>query len=258
MSILDKIIDQKKNEVALLKGRSFKPLSGPKRSFLEAVRKSDKLSVIAEIKKASPSKGLICKNFEPVKIAKNYEAGGASAVSVLTDERFFQGKIDYLINARDSISIPVLRKEFIIDIIQIEQSAAVGADALLLIAAALDTIQLRDLFQASVELNIDPLIEVHSAEELDKVMKLEPSLIGINNRDLNSFKTDINTTLDLIKIIPEKVAVVSESGIFSHEQALKLKKTGVSAILVGESLMRNSDPAALIRELNCVCKENAS
>lgn len=258
MSILDKIINQKKNEVALLKGRSFKPLSGPKRPFLDAVCKSDKLAVIAEIKKASPSKGLICKNFDPVEIAGKYEAGGASAVSVLTDERFFQGNIDYLINVRDSISIPVLRKEFIIDIIQIEQSASIGADALLLIAAALDTIQLKDLFQASMELNIDPLIEIHSAKELDKVMKLEPSLIGINNRDLNTFKTDINTTLDLIKIIPEKVAVVSESGIFSREQAFKLKETGVSAILVGESLMRNSDPAALIRELNCVCEENAS
>jgi indole-3-glycerol phosphate synthase len=256
MSILDKIIDQKKNEVALLKGRVFKSLSGTKRSFVEALRKSDILSVIAEIKKASPSKGLICKNFEPVKIAKNYETGGASAISVLTDERFFQGNIDYFTSVRDSISIPVLRKEFIIDTIQIEQSASVGADALLLIAAVLDKIQLRDLFQASMDFNIDPLIEIHSVMELDAVMNLEPTLIGVNNRDLNTFKTDISTTLDLIKSIPDEVTVVSESGIFSGEQARRLKRAGVSAVLVGESLMRNPDQVSFIKELNCVCEND--
>ncbi|NLW31083.1 MAG: indole-3-glycerol phosphate synthase TrpC [Fibrobacter sp.] len=257
MSILDKIIDQKKIEVGMLKGKSFNPSSKPKRPFAESLSKSERLSVIAEIKKASPSKGIICNDFEPVKIAKNYESGGASALSVLTDERFFGGSVKYISDVRKTVSIPVLRKEFIIDIIQVEQSASIGADALLLIAAALDKIQLKDLFQASKDLDIDPLIEVHSAMELDKVMALEPALIGINNRDLNTFKTDIKTTLDLIGIIPDEVTVVSESGIFSGEQASSLKKAGVDAILVGESLMRNPDPSSLIKELSCICEDPA-
>lgn len=252
MSILDKIIEQKKIEVAALEGKTFEPSKEPKRPFSKALRNVNKISVIAEVKKASPSKGIICENFVPVNIAKNYEAGGASALSVLTDEKFFCGSIDYITAVRSSVSLPVLRKEFVIDTIQVEQTASVGADALLLIAAVLDKVQLRDLYLACKDLSIEALIEVHSAPELDKVMKLEPTLIGINNRDLNTFTTDINTTLNLIETIPNEITVVSESGIFDCDQTLRLKNAGVSAVLVGESLMRSSDQALLINELsNC-------
>jgi indole-3-glycerol phosphate synthase len=252
-SFLDKIIERKKLEISDLKKDSNKMISkgGPHRPFIGALKNASSLGIIAEVKKASPSKGVICQNFDPVKIARSYETGGAHAISVLTDKQFFQGSIDYLQSVRETVSLPVLRKDFIIHLLQVEQTAQIGADAMLLIAAALDDSQMRDLYQAALELNIDPLIEVHSADELDRAMKLDPPLIGINNRNLSTFITNINLTADLIRHIPSSVTVVSESGIESGDQARMLKAAGVKALLVGESLMKLNNPETLIRELRC-------
>jgi len=251
--ILDKIIDQKKIEVSELKKNRcvFTSRNSQARGFTKSLKKAGSLSIIAEVKKASPSKGVICENFDPLQKALQYEKGGASAVSVLTDVHFFQGCTDYLEIVRKNITLPVLRKDFIIDIIQVEQTASLNADAMLLIAAALDDYQLRDLYYATVNLGIDPLIEIHDHKELERVMRLEPSLIGINNRNLQTFKTDLSITIDLLKIIPENITVISESGIENGGQARMLKDAGASGLLVGESLMRSEDPVELITELSC-------
>ncbi len=255
--ILKTIIGQKKLEVTLLKKRrgDFNGRQSPKRDFTGCFKNREQLAIIAEVKKASPSKGVIREDFDPVGIAQSYHKGGASAVSVLTDEKFFQGHEDFLVAVRERVSLPVLRKDFIIDILQVEHTASIGSDAILLIAAALDDAQIKDLYQSALELELDPLIEIHSLNELDRVMKLNPALIGINNRDLNTFKTDIAVTTELVKRIPSEIAVISESGIHSKEQTLELFAAGIAGILVGESLMRSDDPGCLISELLC-SKEN--
>ncbi len=252
-TILDIIIERKKQEVILLKKNKFSKVnnSSPKRQFINTLKKAPSLAIISEIKKASPSKGIISLNFDPIKIAESYVRGGAHAISVLTDVDFFQGSIDYLQSVRETVTLPVLRKDFIIDIVQVEETAKIGADAMLLIAAALDDSQLTDLYQAALDLSIDPLIEIHSTEELERVMKLEPPLIGINNRNLNTFITDINLTTNLMKHIPSSVTVVSESGIENGKQAELLKSAGVKALLVGEALIKNGAPESLIEELRC-------
>lgn len=252
-TILDTIIEQKRIEVGMLKKQKhcLEPSCSQHRSFAEALSVPGALSIIAEVKKGSPSKGIICEKFNPVNIAKSYQAGGAGAISVLTDEKFFFGCSDYLIKVRDAVSLPVLRKDFIIDLLQVEQTASMGADAMLLIAAAIDDYQMKDLYQAALSLNIEPLIEIHSTEELDRVMKLEPKIIGINNRNLKTFKTDLSITLELVRIIPSDVITVSESGINSGSQARTLKDAGVKALLVGESLVKLDDPSKLIAELRC-------
>jgi indole-3-glycerol phosphate synthase len=245
-TFLEKIITRKKAEVAHLRG---KRRGSPRRPFCETIDKRPQLAIIAEIKKASPSKGLIRPDFDPVAIAAAYEKGGASAISVLTDERFFMGHAEYIVAAREKVGLPVLRKDFIIDPLQVEETAHMGADAMLLIAEALEPGQLMDLYQSARELDIEVLIELHSVRELDKVMRLDPPLIGINNRDLFTFATDLNTTIELIRHIPKEVRVVSESGIKDAADACLLRDAGVSALLVGESLMRSKDVEGLIREL---------
>jgi len=252
-TILDTIIEHKRNEVGMLRKQkhALEPSCSKHRSFAEALSVPGALSIIAEVKKGSPSKGIICQNFDPVQIATSYQNGGATAISVLTDEKFFFGCTDYLIKVRNAVSIPVLRKDFIIDILQVEQTASMGADAMLLIAAAMDDYQMKDLYQAALSLNIEPLIEIHSAEELDRVMKLEPRIIGINNRNLKTFKTDFSVTLELVKYIPPEIVTVSESGIGDGSQARILKDAGVKALLVGESLVKLDDPSSLIMELRC-------
>jgi len=249
--VLHKIIEQKHSEVKLLKSikSSFTGRSDKKRPFVKSLDKLPELALIAEVKKASPSKGVIRADFHPVEIAAQYETGGASAVSVLTDEKFFQGHIDYLKAVRESISLPVLRKDFIIDILQVQHSAAINADAMLLIAAALDASLMKDLYQAACELEMEPLIEIHNHRELDAVMKFEPEIIGINNRSLDTFVTDLAVTFELIKHIPNNITVVSESGISNGAEAAKLAACGVKALLVGESLMRSDDTCALMSEL---------
>jgi len=252
-TFLDKIIEQKKIEVALLK-KTVKHSSKTDhfhRSFIGALQNTPSMAIIAEVKKASPSKGIIRADFDPVKIACLYEKSGAHAISVLTDQNFFQGSIDYLISVREAISLPVIRKDFIIDPLQVEETHNIGADAMLLIAAALDDSQMIDLYQTAKEFNIDPLIEIHSFEELDRTMKLDPLLIGINNRNLSTFIVDINLTTEIIKKIPSSVTVVSESGISNGKEARSLRSCGIKAILVGESLVKLDDPSELIKELKC-------
>jgi indole-3-glycerol phosphate synthase len=251
-SFIEKILDQKKHEVVKLRERSgsFQKRSSPKRLFLKSLDKRPRLAIIAEVKKASPSKGLICADFDPVAIAKKYEQGGASAISVLTDEKFFQGQVDYLLSIRENVTLPVMRKDFIIDQLQVEETAHLNADAMLLIAEALDASQLADLYQAARELDLEPFIELHSLSQLDKVMRLEPPIIGVNNRELVTFKTDLGTTLELMKHIPKEVAVVAESGIKNRNDAVALRDAGVRALLVGETLMRAKDVEGLIKELH--------
>jgi len=249
---LEKILYQKKSEISKLRERagSFLKRSSPKRPFNKSLDKLPHLAIIAEIKKASPSKGVICpRDFDPVAIAKIYEQGGASAISVLTDEKFFQGHFEYLMSVREKVKLPILRKDFVIDPLQVRETAHINADAILLIAEALDAWQLEDLYQAALELDIDPFIELHSLRQLDKVMRLEPPALGINNRDLSTFKVDLATTGELIKHIPKEVAVVAESGIKSRNDAIMLRDAGVRGLLIGESLMRAQDVEGLIKEL---------
>lgn len=255
-SILKKIITVKKQEVEKLK-REGTPFHASedvpsRRDFIAALNGASPLHVIAEIKKASPSKGVICADadFNPSAIADTYYRGGAHAVSVLTDAPFFQGSVAYLELVRKTVPLPVVRKDVIIDPLQVEQTAVIGADAMLLIAAALDDIQMRDLFEAARALEVQPLVEIHNRGELDRVMKLDPSLVGINNRNLETFETDIQITLDLMRYIPDMVTVVSESGIRGGREARCLEDAGVNALLVGEALMRQDDPAPLLRELS--------
>lgn len=246
-NVLKKIIDKKHEEIAQLKKIAGQlanvKRTDTKRPFINSLNRLPQLAVIAEVKKGSPSKGVICENFDPVKIAESYERGGAAAISVLTDEQFFMGHLDYLKMVRAAVSLPVLRKDFIVDILQVQQTASINADAMLLIAACLDDAQMQDLYSAAMSYDLDPLIEVHNINELERVMKLSPmpKVIGINNRNLDTFVTDIAVTVELIKNIPSDITVVSESGIFTGDDALRVKDVGVKTLLVGESLMRAGD-----------------
>jgi indole-3-glycerol phosphate synthase len=269
-NILDQIIQTKRQEVAERKVRV--PLErlketiatlGRPRNFFQAVSKDPQtgvppkaLNLIAEVKKASPSAGIIRADFDPVKIAQDYTAAGADALSVLTDEKYFQGHLDYIHAIRDVVKLPVLRKDFIIDPYQVYESRAAGADAILLIAECLETSELIDLQILATELNLTCLIEVH---DIDNLMRVRDhvigfphrsySLLGINNRDLRSFKTDLGTTLRVTELVEDKTVLVSESGINTHEDVKKLSKAGVRAILVGESLMRSDDIGAKVHSL---------
>jgi indole-3-glycerol phosphate synthase len=255
-SILDTILTEKKEEVKRLyreRGR-FSGRSSEHRPFAKSLRSQGGPAIIAEIKKASPSRGVIRGDCDPQAIAKQYSDGGAAALSVLTDEKFFMGSSAYLEAARNAVSLPVLRKDFIIDPVQVAQTAFMNADAMLLIAAALSQSQMDELYCAGREAGLDILIEIHSTKELDRVLKLSPlpSCIGVNNRDLATFKTEIKTTLSIAPHVPKEIALVSESGIETAEQAKQLYKAGVSALLVGEGLMRAEDPGKLIKELSCL------
>jgi indole-3-glycerol phosphate synthase len=258
--ILDEIIFQKKQEVVLKKQRVSlqelkRSLAARKvipRDFATAISRNsgNKIKLIAEIKKASPSAGIIRSDFDPIKIAQIYEQSGANAISVLTDEKFFSGKLEYLTQVKSEVSIPILRKDFIIDEYQVYESAIAGADAILLIVAALDEIQLRDFVQlAQKEVGLYTLIEVHNQQELDRAMKLDPEIIGINNRDLKTFKVDLETTGRLIKDIPKECIIIAESGIKTREDVLRMQSIGVDALLIGETFMRNQDISLKIKEL---------
>ena len=249
--ILDTIVARKREEVAALKKTGIIPLDrevDPPRGFYNALVDFSGVAIIAEAKKASPSKGVIQPDFDPVRIAKRYKAGGAQAMSVLTDVDFFQGSIDYIPQVRDAVDLPVLRKEFIIDPLQIEEAIAYGADAILLIAAILDVAQMRDFRQLAEELGMDVLVEVHDEGEAESALEAGSRLIGINNRNLNDFTVDLNTTLRLQRLIPGEIPVVSESGIATKEDMAKLREAGVAAALIGESLMRSMDQGELLKE----------
>ena len=205
---------------------------------------SQTLALIAEVKRASPSAGLIAPNFDPVAIATRYEAAGANAISVLTDEPFFQGHLDHLRAVRAAVELPILRKDFVLDEVQIYEAAAVGADAVLLIVAALSQDELVHLLDVATICQLDALVEVHTLAELDRALDTDARIIGINNRDLTTFKVDLAVTETLSEQVPPGVLLVSESGIRTTEDSRRLQACGADAILVGEALMRSADVAS--------------
>ena len=218
------------------------------RAALEA-KAATGFALIAEIKKASPSKGLIRPDFNPADHARQYETGGAACLSVLTDAPYFQGHEDYLIAARAACSLPVLRKDFMVDPWQVAEARAIGADAILIIVAALDDAQMAEIEAAAIERGMDVLVEVHNEAEMTRAATLNTPLIGVNNRDLKRFVTDLATTERLVGLAPEGTLLVSESGINAHADLLRLAKCGVRTFLVGESLMRQTDVAAATQVL---------
>ncbi len=254
--ILDEIIANKKMELAETKRRT--PLSDirskvssaePARGFGKALSGTDDIRLIAEVKKASPSKGVIREDFDPVSIARIYEESGASCLSVLTEKKFFQGELEYLSRIRKVVKLPLLRKDFIIDEYQIHEARAAGADAILLIAACLEREQMADYLGIAQQLGLDVLVESHTYKELDKSLRAGATLVGINNRDLTTFSVSLQTTLDLVKDVPDDRTVVSESGIKTRDNVVKLHQAGVDAVLVGESLMREKDIGKKLKEL---------
>jgi indole-3-glycerol phosphate synthase len=255
--ILDEIVAYNRTELEKTKRRV--PLGELKKAAQEqpdpldfaAALRSEGVRLIAEVKKASPSKGVIRADFNPVEIASTYASSGASAISVLTEEKYFQGSLDYLREIKKTLGnrIPLLRKDFIFDPYQIYQARAYGADALLLIVAILNPEMLNELLSLSHELGMKCLVEVHNEAELETAVKSEAAVIGINNRDLTTFEVDISTTLRLRQLIPGDRIVVSESGIRTGEDIKKLKEWGVDAVLIGEALMATEDIAAKIKEL---------
>jgi indole-3-glycerol phosphate synthase len=208
-----------------------------------------KPAVIAEVKKASPSKGLLREDFDPAQIAVSYTAGGAACLSVLTDVKFFQGSHDYLRQARAATSLPILRKDFMIDPYQVISARAMGADCILLIVAALETPLMQELEACAIELAMDVLVEVHDAEELEQALTLKTNLLGINNRNLKTFDVSLETTLDLLQDIPAEKRVITESGILNRADVLRMQEHGVNAFLVGEAFMRAKDPGEALKEL---------
>jgi indole-3-glycerol phosphate synthase len=222
------------------------------RDFAGALRAkiaAGKAAVIAEIKKASPSKGLLRENFDPASIARSYEAHGAACLSVLTDQQFFMGGADNLRAARGGCGLPVLRKDFIIDAYQVSEARAMGADCILLIVAALADSRLRELEALAIELGLAVLVEVHDAAELDRALALATPLIGINNRNLRTFETTLDTTLDLLPRVPSGRLVITESGIHAPEHVTRMRAGGVNAFLVGEAFMRAPDPGVELARL---------
>ena len=209
----------------------------------------DSIQLIAEVKKASPSKGVIRQDFDPVAIAGTYERNGAGAISVLTDERFFQGSIEYLAAIKSCCQIPLLRKDFIFDPRQVVEARVYGADFILLIAAILSTDELRDLMRRANELFLGVLLEVHDEEDIKKALKVKPAMIGINNRDLKTFQVNIQTTLRLFPLVPDGTIVISESGINSRDDVLRLEDAGIDGLLIGEAFMREEDIGKKVREL---------
>ena len=259
LDILTEIVAHKKSEVEARKAEH--PLAdmeqlcksaSPSRGFLAAlVRRvsSGDPAVIAECKKASPSKGVIRKNYDPAAIAESYQRGGATCHSVLTDQHYFQGADEHLIAARGQCVLPVIRKDFVIDPYQVFESRALGADCILLIVACLDDSELDELSATATGLGMDALIEVHDRTELERALRLRTPLIGINNRDLKRFVTDIETTIGLLKDIPDDRFVVTESGIHTSSDVRHLRNNDVHAFLVGEAFMRANEPGEKLREL---------
>ena len=280
MNILDKIVEQKKLEVAKLPARIIAVGDlrdamlehGERRDFISALKnpRFGKIGLIAEVKKASPSAGVICKDFNPVRIAKEYEAAGAACLSVLTDEQFFQGSLDYLRQIRAAVKLPLLRKDFIIDERQILEAIEWGADAILLIVAILSDEQLQKFHALAVESGLAVLVEVHDEDELNRALKISPQLIGVNNRNLKNFQVNLATTENLSAILQRRTGfqpvsnlknkngdrqdacptlLVAESGIHTRADVERLQKCGAGAILVGESLMKQGDIGAKVGEL---------
>lgn len=255
-NILETIVAGKREEVATARRqvdevalRDRIDAVGPTRDFLAALRNPPAVSLIAEVKKASPSAGLIRADFDPVTIAETYAAAGAACLSVLTDERWFQGSPRFLSDIRDAVRLPLLRKDFVIDGYQLLEARAWGADAALLIVAILPPAELADLLARTRELELTPLVEVHTEEETDIAVAAGAELIGINNRDLKVFETNLATTFRLRERIPADRVVVSESGIKTPADVARLRAAGIDAMLIGEALMREADLGAKTREM---------
>jgi len=259
MNTLERIVAAKRDEVAAAKKRvalrsleaRLRELAAP-RDFVAALRAkvaAGRPAVIAEIKRASPSRGLLREAFDPAAIARAYEAGGAACLSVLTDREFFQGGLEHLEAARAACSLPVLRKDFIIDPYQVLEARAHGADCILLIAACLAAAEMKRLEALARELRMAVLVEVHEAAELDVALELATPLIGVNNRDLRSFETRLETTLALLPRVPKERLLVTESGILSRADVARMSEQGVQVFLVGEAFMRAPDPGVALREL---------
>jgi indole-3-glycerol phosphate synthase len=244
MNRLDEILRVKRDEIAGLQPRREELhraalLRNDFRGFAAAVQREEgKLALIAEIKKASPSAGVIVESFDPVAIAKNYARAGVDAISVLTDERFFQGHLDYLNAVRAAVPQPLLRKDFVLDPLQIMEAAAAGADAILLIVAALSQEELASLLETASLYQLDALVEVHTLLELDRALEAEARIIGINNRNLATFEVDLSVTEKLSEQVPNDIVLVSESGIRTADDLARIKACGVDAVLIGEALMR--------------------
>jgi indole-3-glycerol phosphate synthase len=244
MNRLEEILSVKREEIERLRTRRAELERQAKartdfRDFRAALHRGDRrLAVIAEVKKASPSAGVIADSFSPVEIAEKYELDGANAISVLTDAKFFQGDLDHLTDVRSAVLLPLLRKDFMLHEIQIAESVANGADAVLLVVAVLEQSQLVDLLTATVEYKIDALIEVHTEMELRRALETGAKIVGINNRNLATFEVDVGVTEKLCREVPDEVVLVSESGIKTPSDVARLKACGVDAILVGEALMR--------------------
>jgi indole-3-glycerol phosphate synthase len=261
--ILEKIIAVKREEIALSQKRSAlevvrfdaesRVLTRDFAGALRAKIAAGQAAVIAEVKKASPSKGVLREEFIPADIAQSYAEGdgkiSAACLSVLTDRQFFQGGVDYLKQARASCDLPVLRKDFIVDAYQVYESRAMGADAILLIAACLDDTQMRDFEAIATGLGMAVLVEVHDSAELDRALKLRTPLIGVNNRNLRTFEVSVQTTIDLLPKVPAERLLVTESGISTREDVAKLRAAGVHAFLVGEAFMRADEPGDALAEL---------
>lgn len=254
--ILSRIIEEKRRNVedakrAKPQDELVREIKGicVRSSFKKNLSRPHHMNLIAEIKKASPSRGILRGDFNPAKIAVTYQAGGASAISVLTDERFFEGRLEYIKMIKDSISLPVLRKDFIIDEYQIYESVAAGADAILLIADILSASELAGFYGLASSLGLDVLMEAHNEEDIQKILSTEASIIGINNRDLHSFRVDLGSTQKLIRLIPAHKIKISESGIKSYEDVMFLKSLGVNAVLIGEAFMEAEDIAGKMKEI---------
>ena len=260
VNILETIVEQKKREIAQLPARIIAAGDlrdamlehGERRDFIAALKtpRIGSIGLIAEVKKASPSMGVICKDFDPVRIAKEYEAAGASCLSVLTDEKFFQGSLDYLRQIRAAVKLPLLRKDFIIDERQILEAIEWGADAILLIVAILTDVQLEKFHSLAIEAGLAVLVEVHDEEEINRALKISPKLVGVNNRNLKTFAVDLATTKKLApRIVGHGSLLVAESGIHTRADVERVQKCGAGAILVGESLVKQGDIGAKVREL---------
>lgn len=254
-SVLKKILDYKKleleHQIRKVSKKDVKLQSQdaePARDFLKSFD-DDAINIIAEVKKASPSAGVICEDFHPIDIAHSYEENGAKAISVLTDEHFFQGHLQYLRDIKAQVSLPVLRKDFTFNDYQIYEGRGAGADAMLLNVVLLDDYQLRDFHQLIVELGMMPLVEVHSQEESERATQLDLKLLGINNRFLDTFEVDVSTTSKIIQNLVRSIPVISESGLKDHATLAKLKDEGVAGFLIGETLMRSKNPGDKLKEL---------
>ena len=258
-SVLDTILARKAEEVAerraarpLAEVRELAEAQPPARGFADAIRGKHRAgapAVIAEIKKASPSRGLIRANFDPASIARSYEAGGAACLSVLTDVDYFQGSDAYLQQARASCALPVLRTDFTVDEYPVVAARALGADCILLIVAALDDVQLADLAVLGMELGMDVLVEVHDLDELERALQVPAPLLGINNRNLRTFDVSLDTTLSLRHAVPGDRVLVTESGIATPGDVARMRDAGIETFLVGETFMREADPGAALQRL---------